>query len=93
MKIKRIHSALLITVLALTAQLSFAAPSAVDNQSLFYAAATAKRANLTTTQNERWSRRCRRRCNQEYRLCLRGVAGPNAARCRARLRRCLRRCY
>ena len=93
MKIKRIHSALLITALALTAQLSFAAPAALNNQSLSHATATATRANPAATQNARWSRRCRRRCNEEYRLCLRGIAGPNAARCRARYRRCLRRCY
>lgn len=93
MKNKRIHSALLVMVLALTAQLSFAAPTGLTEQSLFYTTATAIRATPASTQRQQRSWRCRRRCNQEYRLCQRGVAGPNIARCRQRLRRCLRRCY
>ena len=35
---------------------------------------------------------CRTRCLRAYRLCQRGIVPPNVARCRERLRHCLRRC-
>lgn len=42
--------------------------------------------------NRNRNRRCRERCQQQYRQCLRGVANPSQARCRQRYNQCLRRC-
>lgn len=82
---KRKHTILFfVVVVALTAQLSFI--SRVGR---------AQNTNSSTTmQNENigipYNQKCRRRCANSYRRCLR--SGTNAVACRKRYRNCLRHC-
>ncbi len=89
----------LIIALALATQLFLLAPPAQAAQNANSSNATHDNANheghtmaRSTRQRSRWNRRCRERCQRQYRQCLRGVVNPNQARCRQRYRACLRRC-
>ncbi|HEX7998980.1 MAG TPA: hypothetical protein VF528_11375 [Pyrinomonadaceae bacterium] len=92
MSFKHIRLFLLIAVLTLTAQPAFTSTIVPGAPSLSPATTTTTRTTPTKSAQQRY-RRCRERCYREYRLCTRGVVPPGAARCRARLRNCLRRCY
>ena len=82
MKTRRTRFSFLILALALTAQLSLVSPPV-------QAESASHRTTATATLR---GRRCRARCIRQYRLCTRGIVPPRVARCRERLRRCLRRC-
>lgn len=89
MKHKYIRLSLLIVVLTLTSQPSLASAADLSGQSPAHATITARTISTSSAQR---NRRCRARCNREYILCTRGIVPPGRARCRARLRNCLRRC-
>ena len=82
---KRKHITLFfIVVLAVTAQLSFLSP-----------VGRAQNTNSSTTmQNDNmgipYNQKCRRRCAESYRRCLRSSQNPTA--CRKQYRNCLRHC-
>lgn len=88
--------ATLILTLMLSAQLFVFTPPAQAGQNTNSSNTTTE----TTTETRiirnqplpRGRGRCRQACNRAYRLCQRGIAPPHIARCRERLRRCLRRC-
>ena len=81
---RRLTILFFVAVLALTAQLSFISP-----------VGSAQNTNSSTTmQNDNmgipYNQKCRRRCTNSYRRCLR--SGKNAVACRKQYRNCLRRC-
>ncbi|HEX8919885.1 MAG TPA: hypothetical protein VF766_00315 [Pyrinomonadaceae bacterium] len=80
MKNKKARLYLLVVVLALTAQLSIITPSVQAQNS-------SDTGMMQTNRSDRW---CGRRCNTNYRRCVRSRRNPRA--CRAQLRNCLRRC-
>lgn len=90
MKSTRVRFSLLIVALALSTQLSYVSASPLAGQNA-NSSTTVTTTTRTTTYNRRRSR-CTQNCNRAYRLCTRGIAPPHVARCRERLRRCLRRC-
>ena len=93
MRSNRTRFLLTIMGMALAAQLAFVVPTARAGQNANSSTTT---TTTTTTVTRRRGRggvvACRQRCWREYRLCTRGFAPPHIARCRERLRRCLRGC-
>jgi hypothetical protein len=92
MKSRYAQLSLLTVVLALAAQLFFISPTTHASQNT-NSSTTTTTTTTTMTQNGNVgipSSACRRRCNRNYRRCIRGWA--NSRRCRIQLRNCLRQC-
>lgn len=87
MKSKRTTFLFFIVVLALTAQLSFISPLAGAQNTN---SSTTMEQNTNSSTTMQTDNRCRRRCANSYRRCLR--SGKNRTACRKQYRNCLRRC-
>ncbi|HEX8472483.1 MAG TPA: hypothetical protein VF666_00480 [Pyrinomonadaceae bacterium] len=91
MKTRNSFLNLSILALVLVSQMAFVVPTVQASQHENHTSTTTTTTTTRRVNTQRTSR-CRTRCNRDYRLCMRGIVNPNAARCRARLRNCLRRC-